>query len=223
MIMNLHHAAATAASCALGCDAIDYGLLDDWPEQSDFTFNEVPRIETRRLVLREIRRSDAQALFRMCSDAEWMGFWGLPIHRTIDDTRKMIDGIRVRCGERRALRWAVTIKGNDEAIGSLGFSRFMTQHHRAEITGEFTRSESRKGYATEAARAVVKFGFETLGLHSIEANIDPNNAASRAVVVGLGFQREGYLRQNYFLEGKFYDTVIYSMLSGRPPFRGPVA
>jgi len=199
-------------------DSSAYGLIEDRTSVAYYSFGAFPRIETKHLVLRDIRDSDAEALFRMCSDRQWMAFWGLPIHQAIDDTHEMIRQIRRQYVRRQALRWAITRKGSDEAIGSIGFNRFLPQHHRAEITGELTRAESRKGYATEAGRAVVRFGFEKLGLHTIEANIDPQNAASIAVVVGLGFRREGYLRQNYFLEGKFYDTVIFSLLNAQSPF-----
>jgi ribosomal-protein-alanine N-acetyltransferase len=65
----------------------------------------------------------------------------------------------------------------------------------------------------EALQAAVDYGFGTLGLHSIEANTDPENIASQRVLERTGFVREGHVRENHFFEGRFYDTVIYSMLA----------
>lgn len=182
-------------------------------------FTPFPRIETERLLLREIREDDAEALFKVCSDQEWLRLWGFRVHRTVDDTRGAIRQLLANQETRTQLRWGICLKGEDSLVGSAGFYRFMRPHFRAEITYEQAPFASGKGYMTEALRAIVRFGFDRLDLHSIEAGIDPGHPASIKVAERLGFQREGHLHQNYFFEGKFYDTVLYTLLSGRPAVR----
>jgi ribosomal-protein-alanine N-acetyltransferase len=69
-----------------------------------------------------------------------------------------------------------------------------------------------KGYITEAIKAVVIYGFEQMNLHSIEAIIDPDNSASERVLQKNGFVKEAHIKENELWEGKFWDTVIYSLL-----------
>ena len=69
-----------------------------------------------------------------------------------------------------------------------------------------------KGYITEAIKAVIAYGFEQMDLHSIEAVIDPDNIASEKVLQKNGFVKEAHILENELWEGKFWDTVIYSLL-----------
>jgi hypothetical protein len=62
-----------------------------------------------------------------------------------------------------------------------------------------------------------QFGFDVLGLHSIEANVDPQHTMSIRICEKLGFTRDGFFRENYFCDGRFYDTITFSLLSGRAP------
>jgi ribosomal-protein-alanine N-acetyltransferase len=62
----------------------------------------------------------------------------------------------------------------------------------------------------------LKYGFNTVGLHSIEANIAPENIASARLLEKAGFVREAYFRENLFFNGRFLDTVIYSILAPSP-------
>jgi [ribosomal protein S5]-alanine N-acetyltransferase len=87
------------------------------------------------------------------------------------------------------------------------------EHYRAEIGYLLHGSLHGKGVMTEAMRAVLDFGFNTMQLHSVEAVVDPENAASIGLLQKAGFVREGYYRESFFFEGKFLDTAVYSLLT----------
>jgi ribosomal-protein-alanine N-acetyltransferase len=65
----------------------------------------------------------------------------------------------------------------------------------------------------EALTEVLKFGFQTIGLHSVEANVNPKNAASIKLLIKNGFNREAYFRENYYFNGQFLDSEIYSLIN----------
>jgi ribosomal-protein-alanine N-acetyltransferase len=65
----------------------------------------------------------------------------------------------------------------------------------------------------EAVSEVIKYGFTVMRLHSIEANVNPDNKASIKLLEKNCFAREAYFKENYFYNGKFLDTVIYSLLA----------
>ena len=69
-----------------------------------------------------------------------------------------------------------------------------------------------KGLMQEAMTAVLEYGFKIMKLHSIEANVNPNNLSSIKLLVRNNFVREAYYKENYFFDGKFYDSAIYSLL-----------
>nr|WP_233261699.1 GNAT family protein [Vitiosangium sp. GDMCC 1.1324] len=74
-----------------------------------------------------------------------------------------------------------------------------------------------QGYGREAVGRVVEFGFTSLELHRLEADVDPRNSSSIQVLERLGFQREGYQRERYLLNGERQDAVLYGLL--RPEWR----
>ena len=87
------------------------------------------------------------------------------------------------------------------------------EHYRAEIGYLLHPDYQQKGIMDEALKAVIKYGFETMQLHSIEANVNPANAASMKLLEKNGFVKEAYFKENYFYNGQFLDSVIYSLLN----------
>jgi len=104
-------------------------------------------------------------------------------------------------------------KDTEENIGWCGFHTWYIQHHRAEIGYVLTNTSERgNGYMKEAITEIVKYGFEKMNLHRIEAFIEPNNTASLKLAQHLGFVKEGYLREHYLKNGKMEDSVVFSLL-----------
>jgi RimJ/RimL family protein N-acetyltransferase len=115
--------------------------------------------------------------------------------------------------EGSGLRLAVTVKPGGRVVGTMGLD-VSRRHARAELTYMVARECWGRGYATEAARAVVRYGFEVLGLQRIQATHFPDNPASGRVMEKLGMSREGVLRQYVRRRGVPADLVLYSLLRG---------
>ena len=90
-------------------------------------------------------------------------------------------------------------------------------NRRAEVGYALRRDAWGRGYATEAVGAVVAWGFGELGLHRLEADIDPRNTASAAVLTRLGFRLEGVLRERWFVAGEVSDSAMYGLLAHEVP------
>ena len=86
------------------------------------------------------------------------------------------------------------------------------EHYRAEIGYVLNPAFWKKGIMKEAILAVLGYGFDVMHLHSIEANINPGNAASAGVLEATGFIKEAYFKEDFFFDGTFRDTIIYSRL-----------
>ncbi len=182
------------------------------------SFDPFPALETPRLILRPLDPSDADAIFHIQSDPDVTRYLGRDADTTMEPTLRRLqlvfDGIR----EHSGIRWGIVRRDDPTVLmGTVGFWKWNKPHFYAEIGYELGSAFWRKGYMTEAIRAALRFGFDHMELHRVEANIDPENKGSRRVVEKLGFAQEAVLRQNWFYDGKFTDSIIYGILNNEFP------
>jgi ribosomal-protein-alanine N-acetyltransferase len=176
-------------------------------------FSPFPELMTERLHLKQMTPEDAPALFEMRSDKQVMKYIGRPLAQTVDDAMALIQLVTDMLQTNEAITWGIYLKEGSLLKGTIGFWRIQKEHYRAEIGYLLHPSLQGKGLMQEALQPVLQYGFEVMKLHSIEANISPANVASIKLVEKNGFSREAYFKENYFHNGEFLDTVIYSLLT----------
>ncbi len=168
---------------------------------------------TERLLLREFAEDDWPALHAVESHPEVARYQSFDA-RTDDESRAYVLGALADAASvpRRTWDLAVILAADDRLIGRCGLG---LDEDRAQAMLWYTLHPSAwgRGYATEAARAMVAFGFRDLRLHRIWADCDPANAASWRVLEKLGMRREGHLRENAFVKGAWADSLIYAVLA----------
>jgi len=169
-----------------------------------------PLLETERLILRELRAGDVEAIFQFLSDEEVVRYYDQPmIH--LQQAYNLIQRHRTRFENGEAIRWGITIKGENRVVGSCGFFRDITNFY-AGISYVLDRPYWNKGFMTEALQAMIPFGFNSYHLNRIEAHIAQPNQASQRVLEKLGFREEGILRQRLFENNRFHDEKVFSLL-----------
>ncbi len=107
----------------------------------------------------------------------------------------------------KGIRWAITRQGEDTLLGSCGFSDW--GQGAAELGYELARPYWNQGIMTEALRACLTYAFSERGLSRIEAQILPENEASRRVLQKLGFQWAGWRKKGGYLNGRTYDLELF--------------
>ena len=192
-------------------------------DPSEF-FAHLPEIETERLVLRTMRLDDAEAMFAYASDprvAEHVDWYP---HGSVEESRRFLVAAIERYARGAPVGWAITLRGEDKLVGSAGFFDWAIAHARAEIGYSLAYWLWNRGYMTEAVRALVRFGFERMGLNRIEARCKVVNLASARVLEKAGFRLEGVLRQHQHTKGAFEDMKLYAILreDWQPPERGGI-
>ena len=175
-------------------------------------FRRFPLLETGRLRLRPLHRQDAFDLLALRTDPDVMRYMDVKPFRSVQEARQWIATYRQRFRKKKSLVWALATKSDDRFIGYAGFWRMMPEQLRAEIAYAILPSDWGKGLMSEAMQAMLDFGFQQLRVHSIEANINPENLRSRKLLEKFGFSQEAHFRENYFFEGQFIDTVVFSIL-----------
>ncbi|AJH15693.1 GNAT family N-acetyltransferase [Myroides profundi] len=172
-----------------------------------------PILETERLILRRLDINDLNTMYTMRTDPEVMKYIPIPITQSEEEIKQYIHSIDERMAAKECVNWAITLKEEGTMIGTIGFYRMKLEHYRAETGYMSLPKFNGKGYITEALQAIVHYGFSTMKLHSIEALLDPENIGSMKVLEKCGFIKEGHLKENWFFDGQFLDTVIYSKLN----------
>ncbi len=178
----------------------------------DDAFTQFPTLTTNRLQLRQLRPTDAEALFLMRSDPVGVEFMGQEPHQSLEDTHKLIRRLQTFYEQRESLFWCITLKGEDTVIGSCMLFSFNFEFHYAETGYELHRTYWRQGITSEAMSAVLTYSFTELELHRIEADVAPDNTRSKNLLLKLGFTFEGNLRQRYFFRGQFEDEYYFGLL-----------
>lgn len=177
-----------------------------------FSFSPFPILETENLILRQISLDDADEVFKLRSNPETMKFIPRPLAETIEDAQKFITECNTGIEKNELINWAIAKKEDNKLIGMIGFFRMQPENFRGEIGYILNPEFHGKGIMKEASNEVIKFGFEQMNFHSIEAVIDPENSASEKLLQKCGFEKEAHFKENFFYNDQFLDTVIYSLL-----------
>jgi len=173
------------------------------------TFN---TLETERLVLREINPEIYHLAYSLWKDEAIISFFGLHSHEELASEKiKFEDGMTTF--NKTFLFFHLLDKSTQALIGWCGFHTCYLPHKRAEIGYEIYDAQKRgKGLMKEAMIRIIQYGFETMQLNRIEALIGPDNIPSIRLIRSLGFKEEGIMRENYFKNNGFEDSIIFSML-----------
>ena len=180
----------------------------------------LPTITTERLVLRPFLHDDADAVERLAGNREVADTTLRIPHPYPPGTATLwIETLAPAWEERTALTLAVAPRDErGTLLGAVGLS-ITREHARAELGYWIARHAWGRGYATEAARALIAYGFDELALYRIEARYFARNPASGRVLEKLGMQREGVFRSRYVRWGQFEDSVMCAILA--PEWRAP--
>ncbi len=179
----------------------------------ELQFFPFPIIHSERLSFRKLELSDADQVLRLRSNPEIMKYIPRPLLNSISEAESHIKIINDKIEANTDINWCVTEKGSDLCIGIMGFYRTQPENYRTELGYMILSEYHNKGYVTEAVQTLLHYAFNTLNFHSIEAVIDPNNIASERVLQKNGFNKEAHFIENGFYDGKFIDSVVYTLLN----------
>ncbi len=171
-----------------------------------------PVLVTPRLRLRHFRAEDTEALHACLGDPEAMRFWNRPVHTKRIETERAVRNM-TDCTPSYYRFWAVAWAESDACIGLVNYHDGNIRSRRADIGYIIAPLWQGQGIATEAVSAMIAHCFGTLGLHRLQAFIDPGNAASRGLVEKLGFRCEGLLREHLRVEEVWRDDRVYGLLA----------
>ncbi len=167
---------------------------------------------TPRLVLRELRESDLDAIFALYSDATFRRYEGSPLNKEEVGARFQDYLARALRQPREQYRLAVTIPPEEVLRGYIHVTQNNLSIREWEIGWGIDPALWGQGYAPEAAREMLRFAFGALNAHRVMAFCHADNQASVRVMEKLGMRCEGRLREVRWLDGRWWDEMVYSVL-----------
>lgn len=181
----------------------------------EVNFSAFPALITQRLILRKMSvDKDAQAMFALRSNIQVMQYVNRPIAKSVDDSIQLIEMILDLITNNNAINWAITLKENPSyMIGNIGIFNLKKENYRGEFGYMLHVDYWRKGIMQEAIECCIKYAFEEMKLHSLEATINPQNIASAAILEKNGFIKEAHFKEDCFWNGEFCDSIVYSLLN----------
>jgi RimJ/RimL family protein N-acetyltransferase len=170
-------------------------------------------IQTQRLILRPFAESDLDDLYAMQSRPEVARYLYWEPRDREQVRQALLSMVRgwALTAEGDVLALAVVLPATDTVIGDVILRWSSVEHRQGEVGYVFHPSYGGRGFATEAATAVLRLGFDDLRLHRIFGRIDSRNTASARVLERLGMRREAHFVQNEVVKGEWTDEVVYAL------------
>ena len=171
-------------------------------------------LRTERLLLRPFASTDFDAMLVMHSDTDVVRYlyWE---PRTADDVREILErksGFTSLGGPGDNLAFAVVLESTGELVGDCGLQWHDNDYRQGEVGFIVHPDHQGRGYATEAARAVLRVAFEEVRLHRVVGRTEARNTASARVLERLGMRREAHLIENEYVKGEWQSELVYALL-----------
>ncbi|MBY0579085.1 MAG: GNAT family N-acetyltransferase [Burkholderiales bacterium] len=166
-------------------------------------------LTTERLLLRPLAREDAGDIYAVFSHPEVTRYYEIDTMTDAAQADILLDHF-ISIG-----RLGIRLKGDSRLIGSCGLFGFNMPYRSASLGYDLSPEYWGRGIMTEALKALFGFGFSTLGMNRLNALVYPDNLASIRVLEGLGFEKEGVMREFGYWKGAFHDMSLYALLRGQ--------
>jgi ribosomal-protein-alanine N-acetyltransferase len=172
----------------------------------------LPVLSGRDVELGWISQSDGPAILSVFGDPEVIRYWSSPALSGPDATRDLIEEIHQLFARRQLFQWGLRRKQSDELIGTCTLLNLDLAQRRAELGIALASRCWGRGLASDALETLIGFAFGPLGLHRLEADVDPANIRSLRLLERQGFRREGHLRERWLHQGAFQDAIFLGLL-----------
>ena len=172
----------------------------------------LPVIAASRVVLRWISEDDIDGLYKVFSDPQVMRYWSSGPLANREAAAALQREIADSNEKESMFKWGLVLRESNSLIGTATLFNLNLDNGRAELGYAMGSAHWGKGYMNEALQALVSHAFEVMNLRRLEADVDPRNAASIRTLERLGFQREGFLRERWHVNGEIQDAFFYGLL-----------
>ncbi|MCT2536044.1 GNAT family N-acetyltransferase [Aquibacillus koreensis] len=175
-------------------------------------YGSLPTLETERLILRKVTLQDVEDMYQYGSNPEVSKYVTWDTHQSLSDSKGFIEFIINQYEDMKIAPWGIEYKANSKFIGTVDFVWWEPKQQTAEIGYVIAKECWGKGLTTEAAKALIKFGFQKMDLVRIQARCSSENIGSQRVMEKAGMTYEGTMRKAMLIKGEHRNLKLYSIL-----------
>lgn len=181
---------------------------------NDQIFLDVPSFDLGDIRLRQQNEKDAAYIFRLRSNETVNRYLDQYLFTSIERAEEFLRQNLDKFAKKEGLFWVIEDLASGQVIGDFTLWDIDRKDLRAELGHTLHPDFWGKGIMTKVAHTIIPFAFNDLGIHSLKADINPNNDSSRKLLLKLGFKKEAYFRESYHYNNQFLDTEVYGLLQG---------
>lgn len=170
-------------------------------------------LEEESIYFKALDAADCAEIHSYASDEEVSRYIGWNLMKTTDETLKFIEEMIKRESEGTHLYASVVLKSTGKVIGTVMLFNIDREANHAEVGYVFGKEYWGKGYGTKAVTLLNEFAFKSSKLNKLCARVVGANIGSSSILLKNGYELEGRLRDQYYIEGKYYDSLLYGKLS----------
>lgn len=169
-------------------------------------------LENKNIYFKALNVNDVQEIHKYASDKDVKRFIGWNLMHNLNETREHVETMINRELAGTHLYASVVTKATQEIIGTVMLFNFDEEANHAEIGYVFCKDHWGKGYGTESVELVTDFAFKTLNIHKLNARVTDANIGSARVLEKNGYELEGTLKDQYFIEGNYFDSLLFGKI-----------
>lgn len=169
-------------------------------------------LEGKSIYFKTLSTNDVQAIHDYAADKDVKRFIGWNLMKTLNETREFVELMIKREEAGTHLYASVALKSTHEVIGTVMIFNFDKEANQAEVGYVFHKNHWGKGYGAESLALVTDFAFESLNLHKLHACVTDANIGSARILEKNGYELEGRLKDHYFIEDKYYDSLLFGKI-----------
>ncbi len=174
--------------------------------------NDLPVLETERLILRKFEDKDVNDLFEYCSDEQTVKYVTFPLYTDIQMAKDRINDLKEKYKKGEIACWAIEDKQTGKMIGSIDFVNIYEKDKKVEIGYILNKNYWNKGYITEANKKIIEFGLNEMNLVRMQARCISENIGSAKVMEKSGMEFEGLFRKAEYRNNTYYDVKYYAII-----------
>ena len=169
-------------------------------------------LQSTNLNIKALSKENSAALFNLYSNTEIQKYTDIELLKSLTDTQKFIVAENNEANKQDLIFLGIFSRATKDFLGTISLYNIDKKHSFASLGFQLAKDYWGRGVMNESLKVFIKFVFEELNFHRIEAQTFIGNERSIKVLNRLNFTKEGQLRQNFLIEGKFEDSYLFSIL-----------